>query len=147
MNQPVIVWLQGLAPLNQTDHDLELEGLVEFRTFIHEVIFLDWYNQGSACAEPRNPWVPGFRVEPTLISKIWVPVGSGFQVEISIRGQNIFRFFHNILEVFLMNFWRFNWILFRTFRGEITWIINPVTEPSISSWLYILAQNCPDFGT
>ena len=35
--------------------------------------------QGSACAEPRNPWVPGFRVEPTLISKIWVPVGSGFQ--------------------------------------------------------------------
>ena len=35
--------------------------------------------QGSACAEPRNPWVPGFRVEPTLIWKIWVPVGSGSQ--------------------------------------------------------------------
>ena len=38
-------------------------------------------NQGSACAEPRNPWVPGFRVEPTLISKIWVPVGSGSEVK------------------------------------------------------------------
>ena len=39
----------------------------------------------------QEPMGPGFRVEPTLISKIWVPLGSGFEANWAKVGSGGFR--------------------------------------------------------